>query len=73
MNHAGNTRVKPGSRERDSQSPEAVCRLIDVRGLRYRYPDGTQALDGVDFQLISGECVACSERMVPARPPSCCT
>ena len=33
-------------------------RLIDVRGLRYRYPDGTQALDGIDFHLDAGECVA---------------
>ena len=32
--------------------------LIRVRGLRYRYPDGTQALDGIDFDLNSGECVA---------------
>jgi cobalt/nickel transport system ATP-binding protein len=32
--------------------------VIDVRGLRYRYPDGTQALAGVDFQLQPGECVA---------------
>ncbi|HEV8146305.1 MAG TPA: ABC transporter ATP-binding protein [Bryobacteraceae bacterium] len=33
-------------------------RVIDVRGLRYRYPDGTQALDGIDFHLDAGECVA---------------
>lgn len=33
-------------------------RVIDVRGLRYRYPDGTLALDGVDFHLCAGECVA---------------
>src|ERR1051325_12238168 len=33
-------------------------RVIDVRGLRYRYPDGTQALDGVDFHVEEGECVA---------------
>lgn len=33
-------------------------RMIEVRGLRYRYPDGTQALDGVDFHLDRGECVA---------------
>lgn len=33
-------------------------RLIDIRGLSYRYPDGTVALDGVDFDLRDGECVA---------------
>ena len=33
-------------------------RLISVRGLRYRYPDGTLALDGVDFDLHRGERVA---------------
>ena len=33
-------------------------KLVEVRGLRYRYPDGTQALNGVDFHLDSGECVA---------------
>ncbi|HVX67629.1 MAG TPA: ABC transporter ATP-binding protein [Bryobacteraceae bacterium] len=32
--------------------------LIDVQGLRYRYDDGTVALDGVDFQLHAGETVA---------------
>jgi cobalt/nickel transport system ATP-binding protein len=32
--------------------------LIEVRGLRYRYDDGTQALDGVDFRLYPGETVA---------------
>lgn len=32
--------------------------VVDVRGLRYRYPDGTQAIDGVDFELQAGECVA---------------
>lgn len=31
--------------------------LIDVRQLRYRYPDGTEALRGVDFQLVEGETV----------------
>lgn len=31
---------------------------IDVRGLRYTYPDGTEALRGVDFQLAAGESVA---------------
>jgi len=32
--------------------------VVEVRGLRYRYADGTQALDGVDFHLDAGECVA---------------
>jgi cobalt/nickel transport system ATP-binding protein len=32
--------------------------LVEVRDLRYRYPDGTLALDGVDFQLAPGETVA---------------
>jgi cobalt/nickel transport system ATP-binding protein len=32
--------------------------LIEVRGLHYRYDDGTPALRGVDFQLDSGESVA---------------
>jgi cobalt/nickel transport system ATP-binding protein len=32
--------------------------VVQVRGLRYRYPDGTQALDGIDFHLEAGECVA---------------
>jgi cobalt/nickel transport system ATP-binding protein len=32
--------------------------VVQVRGLRYKYPDGTQAIDGVDFHLEAGECVA---------------
>jgi energy-coupling factor transporter ATP-binding protein EcfA2 len=32
--------------------------LIEVRGLHYRYDDGTPALDGVDFLLHAGETVA---------------
>ena len=32
--------------------------LVDVRGLKYRYEDGTTALAGVDFQLMPGETVA---------------
>ncbi len=31
--------------------------LIRVRGLRHRYDDGTQALDGVDFDLYPSEAV----------------
>jgi cobalt/nickel transport system ATP-binding protein len=32
--------------------------LIEVRGLRYCYEDGTRALNGVDFRLDRGETVA---------------
>ena len=32
--------------------------VVEVSGLRYRYPDGTLALDGVDFCLQAGETVA---------------
>jgi cobalt/nickel transport system ATP-binding protein len=32
--------------------------LIEVRNLRYRYEDGTVALQGVDFRLDAGESVA---------------
>ncbi len=32
--------------------------LVEVRGLRYRYEDGTAALNGVDFRLERGETVA---------------
>lgn len=31
---------------------------IEVRGLRFRYPDGTIALDGVDLEVREGERVA---------------
>jgi cobalt/nickel transport system ATP-binding protein len=32
--------------------------LVEVTGLRYRYEDGTPALQGVDFSLYPGETVA---------------
>jgi len=32
--------------------------LIEVRDLHFRYEDGTQALDGVNFTLLPGETVA---------------
>ena len=32
--------------------------LIEVRGLRFRYEDGTAALNGIDFRLDPGETVA---------------
>jgi energy-coupling factor transporter ATP-binding protein EcfA2 len=41
-----------------SGAGEGAAPVIDVRALRYRYPDGTLALDGIDFRLDPGECVA---------------
>ncbi|HTS61483.1 MAG TPA: ABC transporter ATP-binding protein [Candidatus Acidoferrales bacterium] len=35
-----------------------MAALIEVRGLHYRYPDGTAALRGVDFHLEEQESVA---------------
>jgi cobalt/nickel transport system ATP-binding protein len=35
-----------------------MSRVLQVRGLRYAYPGGARALDGVDFDLEAGECVA---------------
>ncbi len=35
-----------------------MTRAIQVQGLRYRYADGTQALNGIDFHLDAGESVA---------------
>jgi energy-coupling factor transporter ATP-binding protein EcfA2 len=32
--------------------------VLEARGVRFRYPDGTKAFDGVDFQLPPGETVA---------------
>ena len=32
--------------------------LIEVRGLRFHYEDGTPALNGIDFQLRAGETIA---------------
>jgi len=50
--------MKPVPPEARPVIPARAKPVIHVRGLRYRYPDGTQALDGVDFQLQPGECVA---------------
>ena len=32
--------------------------VLEVSGLRYRYPDGRRALDGVDLRVDAGERVA---------------
>jgi len=31
--------------------------LIEVRDLRFQFPDGTEALRGIDFRMMRGECV----------------
>ena len=45
--------------------------VLDVRGLA-AYPDGHQALYGVDLHVHAGERVAPAPT-APGRPPSCCT
>jgi cobalt/nickel transport system ATP-binding protein len=35
-----------------------MAAIVEIRGLRFRYPDGTEALRGVDFDLQAGESVA---------------
>ena len=47
--------------------------VLDVRGLAYAYPDGHQALFGVDLHVHQGERVALLGPTAPARPRSCCT
>ena len=31
---------------------------IEITGLNYRYPDGTEALRGLSFRVLPGECIA---------------
>ncbi len=47
------TPAVPGGR-----TQEASRRVLDVRGLAYAYPDGHQALYGMDLQVLAGERVA---------------
>src|SRR5689334_14576785 len=39
-------------------SGACMSRIVEVRDLRYRYEDGTVALNGVDFDLDDGAAVA---------------
>jgi len=39
-------------------APKTLPSVIQVRDLRFRYPDGVEALRGVDFELRPGETVA---------------
>jgi len=32
--------------------------IVEVKGLRFNYPDGTPALQGIDFRIVHGESVA---------------
>jgi cobalt/nickel transport system ATP-binding protein len=42
----------------DDMSDMQETRALDVRGLLFAYPDGTQALFGIDLSIASGERVA---------------
>jgi len=46
------------SQARSQGAAPALAPLIEVRDLRFRYEDGTQALAGVHFALYPGESVA---------------
>ena len=35
-----------------------MSRIVEVRGLTYVYDDGTEALNGIDFDLEAGQTVA---------------
>ena len=35
-----------------------MLQIVEVRGLHYHYPDGNEALKGIDFHLDAGESVA---------------
>ena len=37
--------------------PLLPAAALEVKGLRYRYPDGTAALNGMSFAVAAGECV----------------
>ena len=52
----------------DIQVPPAVR----ISGLNYRYPDGKDALCGVDLELRSGEVLSSSVRTGRARAPCSC-
>lgn len=44
--------------ESERSAPEGAASAIRVRGLEYRYPDGREALRGVDLTIAPGEAVA---------------
>jgi ATP-binding cassette subfamily B protein/subfamily B ATP-binding cassette protein MsbA len=45
-------------RDGTADFPGPVRGAIDFQGVDFTYPDGTQALRGVDLQIAAGECVA---------------
>jgi energy-coupling factor transporter ATP-binding protein EcfA2 len=47
-----------GIKTTETSPPRATEAAVRVRGLEYRYPDGKQALRGVDLTIEAGEAVA---------------
>ncbi len=45
-------------RESERPSADGAVEAVRVRGLQYRYPDGREALRGVDLSIAGGEAVA---------------
>jgi cobalt/nickel transport system ATP-binding protein len=42
----------------DDHSPDRLVKALSVSGISFRYPDGTNAVDGFDLEVESGERVA---------------
>ncbi len=57
MDRGDGDRHMPGDLERRVTQSLAMP-LVEIRELRFTYPDGTRALAGVDFSLAPGESVA---------------